>query len=154
MEYGSIEREFHVEAAPDVVFDVISSPVHIQQWWTAETDLEPEVGATGELHFGERGSPQAMSVAITVVDAQPPRLFSFRWVHPVAEVATATNSLLVTFELTPAGSGTTVRMTEVGFREIGWEAAVLEEAYREHVVGWDTYLPRIVEYVSQLVARP
>ena len=34
-------------------------------------------------------------------------------------------------------------MTESGFREMGWEAAVLEEQYREHVTGWDFYLPRL-----------
>jgi uncharacterized protein YndB with AHSA1/START domain len=85
-----------------------------------------------------------------VVDVVPPRLFSFRWVHPAGEAATGTNSLLVTFELAPSGSGTVLRLTETGFRELGWEAAVLEEAYREHTVGWDTFVPRIAEYVARL----
>jgi len=152
MEYGSIEREIHVEASPEVVFEVISSPVHIKKWWTAETDLEPIAGATGELVFGERGTPEANVVQITVIEVQPPRLFSFRWVHSPGEVATATNSLLVTFELTPAGAGTAVRMTERGFRETGWEVAVLEQAYREHSTGWDYFVPRIGEYAGQLVA--
>ena len=37
------------------------------------------------------------------------------------------NSLLVTFELTSQGDGTRLRMTETGFREMGWEVAVLEQ---------------------------
>ena len=152
MEYGSIEREIHVDASAEVVFEVISSPVHIKQWWTAETELEPTAGATGELVFGERGTPEAHITQITVVEAQPPRLFSFRWVHSPGAVATANNSLLVTFELTPVGAGTTVRMTEVGFREVGWETAVLEQAYREHSTGWDYFLPRMGEYTNQLVS--
>jgi uncharacterized protein YndB with AHSA1/START domain len=152
MEYGSIEREIHVEASPEVVFDVISSPVHIKHWWTAETKLPPTEGASGELVFGERGTAEAKHVQITVVEVQPPRLFSFRWVHSVGEVATASNSLLVTFELTPAGAGTAVRMTEVGFREMGWEAAVLEDAYQDHCTGWDYFVPRIGEYAERLVA--
>jgi uncharacterized protein YndB with AHSA1/START domain len=152
MEYGSIEREFHVDASPEVVFDVISSPVHIREWWDAETDLEPAVGATGELVWSDKEKARAMVSPITVVDAEPPRLFSFRWVYPDGDLATPANSLLVTFELASSGVGTVVRMTETGFREMGWEAAVLEEQYNEHVIGWDTFLPRMAEYLAQLVA--
>ena len=89
-----------------------------------------------------------------MVDAEPPRLFSFRWVYEPAAVADATNSLLVTFELVPSGEGTVLRLTETGFREMGWEVAVLEETYRDHVTGWDTFVPRIGSYVIQLVSAP
>ena len=37
-------------------------------------------------------------------------------------------------------------MTETGFREKGWEVAVLEQQYREHGEGWDYFLPRLVAY--------
>ena len=55
MEYGSIEREIHVDASPEVVFDVISSPEHIREWWGGvEAHVEPRpvppvswCGATG-----------------------------------------------------------------------------------------------------------
>jgi uncharacterized protein YndB with AHSA1/START domain len=155
MEYGSIEREIHIDAAPDVVFDVVSSPEHIREWWGgAETEVEPTAGATGELVWRDEATAEAQAVPITVVDAVPPRLFSFRWTHPAGEVAAEGNSLLVTFELVPAGEGTVLRLTETGFREMGWEVAVLEEAYREHVVGWDTFVPRIGTYVIQLVSAP
>lgn len=152
MEYGSIEREIHIDASPEVVFDVISSPVHLREWWPDEADFEPTPGAVGELVWGDKESGEAQVVPMTVVEAEPPRLFSFRWVHPEAEVATPANSLLVTFELVPSGAGTVVRLTETGFRERGWEIAVLEEQYKEHCVGWDTYLPRLGEYVTRLVS--
>ncbi len=152
MEYGSIQREIQVEASPEVVFEVITSPEHLTQWWPDEATLEATPGFVGELVFGDRNAPGAHVPAITVVDAEPPRLFSFRWVQPDGESATADNSLLVTFELTPSGSGTVVRMTETGFREMGWEAAVLEESYNEHASGWDHYVPRLADYVARLVA--
>ena len=91
--------------------------------------------------------------AFTVVDARPPRTFSFRWTHPAGEVAVEGNSLLVTFDLTPAGAGTLLRMTESGFREMGWELAVLEQRYQDHVTGWDFFLPRLVPYVATLGVR-
>ena len=152
MEYGTIEREFHVDASPEVVFDVISSPVHIREWWDAETDLEPAPGATGELVWADETNDRAHVSPITVVDAQPPRLFSFRWVYPDDTAAAPDNSLLVTFTLSPSNSGTVVRMTEGGFREKGWEVAVLEEQYNEHVTGWDLFLPRMAQYLERLVS--
>jgi uncharacterized protein YndB with AHSA1/START domain len=152
MEYGSIERELHIDASPDVVYEVISSPGHIREWWGAEADLEPAPGAVGALVWGDKATAEAMVVPLTVVEADPPRVFSFRWVSPDGEAATPTNSLLVTFELAPSGAGTVLRLTETGFREMGWEIAVLEEAYREHVVGWDTHLAHLGEYVTRLVS--
>ncbi len=152
MEYGNIEREIHVDASPEVVFEVISSPVHIREWWHAEADLEPAPGATGELVWGDEATARAHVAPITVVDAEPPRLFSFRWVYPHGEVATPANSLLVTFELVPSGAGTTVRLTESGFREMGWEAAHLEELYNDHSTGWDTHLAGLRDYLTRLVS--
>ena len=152
MEYGRIEREFRIEASPETVFEVISSPAHIREWWHAEADLEPVPGATGELVWGDKTTTEAEITSITVVDAEQPRLFSFRWVYPHGEVATPANSLLVTFELVPSGTGTVVCLTEVGFREMGWEAAVLEEQYKEHSVGWDTHFASLRDYLGQLVA--
>lgn len=37
-------------------------------------------------------------------------------------------------------------------RERGWAVAVLEEAYQDHVTGWDYYLPRIAERAVRQVA--
>jgi uncharacterized protein YndB with AHSA1/START domain len=154
MEYGSIEREIQVEAAPEVVYTVISTPEHLEQWWPDQAELEPVPGGTGVISFGDRSAPDAKIQALTVVEADPPRRFSFRWVYDEDQAATSTNSLLVTFELVPSGAGTLLRFTEAGFREKGWEAAVLEKQYREHVTGWDYFLPRLVSYVARLVSTP
>ena len=154
MEYATIEREIHIEASPEIVFEVISRPEHLSEWWPDEAHIEPLPGAVGELVFGGHGSDgAAAAVPITVLDVEPHHRFSFRWVHPEGEAATASNSFLVTFELAPAGGGTSLRMTEVGFREQGWEAAVLQAAYEDHVQGWAHFLPRLSEYAATLVSR-
>jgi hypothetical protein len=59
----------------------------------------------------------------------------------------------VTFDLLPSGDGTLLRFSETGFRERGWEAAVLEEAYADHVRGWDLFLPQLVSYTARLVSQ-
>jgi uncharacterized protein YndB with AHSA1/START domain len=143
VELGSISREIWVDAAPIVVFDVVSKPEHIADWWLAETDVEPVAGSEGELVWVDQQAGTREVVRITVAEVEPPRLFSFRWTHPHGEEASASNSLLVRFELDARDGGTLLRMTETGFREKGWQAAVLEQQYNAHVLGWTFYLPRL-----------
>ena len=152
MEYASIEREIHVDAPPEVVFEVISQPEHVRDWWYAESDVQPVAGATGELVWADGDNPRANVVSMTVVAAEPPRVLTFRWTHSAGDQAVDGNSLLVTFELVPVGAGTLLRLTETGFREQGWEIGKLEQQYHEHVVGWDTFVHRIAATAVGLVA--
>ncbi len=154
MEYASIEREIHVDASPEVVFEVISRPEHLREWWPDDAKLDPVPGGVGELVWTGDGPESAMVVPMTVVEAVPPRLFSFRWAYDPSVVPGPSNSFLVTFDLVPSGAGTIVRLTETGFREQGWEIAVLEAAYHEHADAWDRFLPRLGEYVARVVSAP
>lgn len=149
MELGTIEREIYVEASPEIVFDVVSDPRHVQQWWPDEARYEAVVGSSGEILFGSAAGDKVE--LLTVVEMRPPSLFSFRWTHPAGSEAAEGNSLLVTFELVARGGGTLVRFRETGFRERGWEAAVLEATYLDHVAGWDHFLPRLRAYAAALV---
>ena len=152
MEFGTIERELFIEASPEVVFDVVSSAEHVREWWPDEARFAAIPGDAGEIVFGDHGGQRTV-VSLTVVEVQPPELFSFRWTHPEGEPARVGNSLLVTFRLTPTRGGTLLRMTESGFREMGWNAALLEQQYHEHVTGWGYYLPRIAPCAHQLQDR-
>ena len=105
------------------------------------------------LVFGDRASGDAQVPPITVIEVDAPNRFSFRWDYPAGEQAHEGNSLLVTFELFARGDGTLLRMTETGFREQGWEVAVLEEQYQSHVDGWDHFLPRLAAYAPTVVVR-
>ena len=151
MEHGSIERELHIDASPEVVFEVLSSPEHIRDWWSAETEFEPVAGTASRLTWTDKESGREQSAPFTVVEVDPPRRFSFRWAYD-DEVAVPDSALLVTFELVASGEGTTVRFSETGFREQGWEAAVLEAQYNDHRQGWDFYLPRLAEAANRLAA--
>ncbi|CAG6398851.1 Polyketide cyclase [Actinacidiphila cocklensis] len=149
VEFGKLEREIRVDAAPDVVFDVVSRPEHIRMWWPDDASFVPEPGEVGELVWGDRAAVER----ITVVEVDRPHRFAFHWVAPPDELPGADNSLLVTFELEPSGDGTILRMTESGWRERGWEAAVLEEAFHDHERGWDVFLPRLRSYAPSVVVR-
>jgi uncharacterized protein YndB with AHSA1/START domain len=154
MEYGSIERELYVDASPEVVFEVVSRPEHLREWWPDDATLDDRSpGSTGELIFGRHGDGESpFVVPLTVVESVPARLFSFRWAYDPDVAPDQSNSFLVRLELAPSGAGTTLRLTETGFREQGWQAAVLEAAYQDHVEGWGRFLPQLPQYVARLAS--
>src|SRR5690349_16465764 len=131
MEMGTLEREVYVDAAPETVFDVVSRPEHIREWWPDDAAYDLVPGANGHVVFGDPVEGGKV-VGLTVLEVDRPRTFTFRWTQEPGETAVPGRSLMVTFALTPKGTGTLLRMTETGFREMGWEAAVLEEQYRDH----------------------
>jgi uncharacterized protein YndB with AHSA1/START domain len=151
-EFGTIDREVFIEASPEVVFEVISQPEHVRQWWPDDAQYEAAPGATGHITFGDPASGGG-SAQLTVLEVLPPHTFSFRWTQPEGETAKEGNSLLVTFTLAPKDGGTLLRMVETGFREMGWEAAVLEAQYNEHVGGWTYFLPRLAPYVAAVAGK-
>ena len=153
MEYGTIEREIHIAASPDVVFEVITRPEHIAAWWGFEAAFTPAAGSDGRMTWPGNDRQGPVVVPMHVVEADAPKRFVFRWVHPEDEPATPHNSFLVTFELAPADGGTTLRLTEEGFREVGWEAAKLEAYHRDHSTGWDEHLPSLAAYAADLVRK-
>ncbi len=151
MEHGTIERELHIDASPEVVFDVVSNPEHVREWWPDEADYAAEPGGAGRIGFRQDAGTKWEQ--LSVVDAVPPRLFSFRWTHAEGESPAAGNSFLVEFVLEPAGEGTLLRMTETGFRERGWDQAKTEAEYAAHVEGWDFFLPRLPTYAAKVGAN-
>lgn len=153
MEYASIERELHIDASPEVVFEVLTTPDYIRQWWSAETEFEPAAGATGVLTWSDREASGHQPAPFTIVTIDPPHSFSFRWIYDDGDTPAVDNSLLVTFELVASGEGTTVRFRETGYRERGWEAAVLEAYYNDHENGWDFLLPRVAEIATARTVR-
>ncbi|MDO9174841.1 MAG: SRPBCC domain-containing protein [Actinomycetota bacterium] len=152
MEHGTIERTVHIDASPEVVFDVVSNPTHVRAWWPDEAEFSATPGAPGRIGFDQGDGAMAWE-QFTIVDAIPYWLFSFRWTHAEGTVAAANNSFLVTFELEPAGTGTLLHLTESGFRERGWDDAKVAAEHASHVSGWDHFLPRLPAYAAGVGTR-
>lgn len=77
-------HSLHIEATPEVVFEVISRPEHIAGWWSD--------------HRGR--------VEVTVDEAVPDELVVFRWTLGDGRTARTGASRLVTMTLAAEGSGT------------------------------------------------
>jgi uncharacterized protein YndB with AHSA1/START domain len=157
VEHGSIEQAIYIEASPEVVYEVVSRPEHLEGWYVATAEYETVPGSSGRLAFGDK--EHRLEVPLTVVEAVPCVRFSFLWMAPpapellpVGTALTPENALLVTFDLTPEGSGTRLKVTEAGMRELGWEAAVLEHYYNDHADGWSKLLAGLADYVAKVGA--
>jgi uncharacterized protein YndB with AHSA1/START domain len=152
MEHGTIEREIHIDASREVVYDVVSRPEHLREWWPDEAELPAVPGGDGRIGFGPDAATRTW-VQLTVVDTDPPRSFAFRWTHEAGETAAPGNSFLVVFALeATADGGTLLRMTESGFRERGWDEAKVVAEHAEHVEGWDHFLSRLGPYAAKVAA--
>jgi uncharacterized protein YndB with AHSA1/START domain len=148
VEYGAIEKQVYIDAAPEVVYAIVSSPEHIAQWWAESADFDARPGGSGEIVFHDA------TVQLTVVETVPSAMFRFRWNYPAGEMPTGQNSMLVTFQMTSEGSGTLLKVSEEGMRDQGWEGAKLEQYYRGHQEGWTTCLDELIPaYVSMLKSR-
>ena len=64
MEYGSIEREITIEATPETVFEVVTSPEHLKEWWPDDAVFEPKPGARLDQ------SPNGLNRVFGLIDAR------------------------------------------------------------------------------------
>ena len=82
MEYGTIEREVQINASPATVFEVITSPEHLKEWWPDEAVARADPGCEGRAGLrrpvvGGRAHPQAhrgrrRAVPAVLVPLDPP----------------------------------------------------------------------------------
>lgn len=136
MTTDAIERDIDIDAPIEVVWRTITEPDLIRTWFSDVAEIEARPGAVGSLTF-RAASDDPFVVGITVVDAEPPHRFSYRWVYPPGEHATETNSTLVTFTLTAAGAERTkLSVVESGLERMEMTDEDLQKFAEEHRHGW------------------
>ena len=144
---NQIRREIQIDAPIDVVWQVITQPEHLTKWFpdSAELDLRPG----GQGRFGWDGHGTSV---LRVVDVDVPHRFSYRWCHEEGTEPLESNSLLVTFELTPSDGGTRLQLTESGYAGVGWPEDQKVTVFGEHEGGWVEHTDRLVDAAIELHA--
>jgi uncharacterized protein YndB with AHSA1/START domain len=142
-----VEREIHIEAAPDVVWSVLTEADHVAAWFSdsAEIDLRP--GGEAVFTWNQHGPAHAR-----IEQVDPPRLLSYRWMravreHPPAAELDETNSTLVELTLHPEDEGTRLQVVESGFQQLAGgedEIATYAEENRE---GWGSEFGELRDYI-------
>lgn len=124
---ASITVEQAVAAAPDVVWRFLTEPALVAAWW-APGDIAPVVGHRFTLDMPGFGTQPC-----EVLEVAPGERFVYRF----------TESWTLTWQLTPDGAGTTVRLDHDGFDLNDPMGAF---AHQHMGPGWrDVVLPRLAE---------
>lgn len=159
MSSDAITRDIVINASPETVYDVVSRPEHLAQWFSDEADVDPVPDARGVLIWRDKTTDQASVCDLVVVQADRPHVFAFRWIAPDAkrgaatDALTATNSVLVEFRITAEPDGTRLVVRESGMNALGWDEAA-ELAYTsDHSQGWVSLLAGLRSYAEQLLSQ-
>jgi uncharacterized protein YndB with AHSA1/START domain len=143
MSTHTIERDIEIEAPIDVVWRTITEPELIRNWFSDTADVEARPGAIGSLTF-RADTNDPLVVGITVVAADRPHRFSYRWVYPPGELAAEANSTLVTFTLVADGDERTrLRVVESGLDQMDLTDDEKQKFFEEHRHGWQVQGDRL-----------
>ena len=122
-----VERE--IPHAPEKIWRALTQP-HLIAEWLMKNDFAPVVGHRFDLR-GDWGS-----VDCRVLTIEPNRTLSYTWAALGLES-------VVTWTLTPTGSGTRLRMEQSGFR------ADQQQAYQGATYGWPQFLAKLEEILAR-----
>lgn len=136
----AIEKEILIQAPAETVWQVITEPAHISQWFSDTAELDPQPGGEGVLVFEDRATGHRAVVRMRVETAEPPRRLAFRWDYPAGVEPGPENSLRVEFTLAAEGAGTRLRVVESGFAALRRPGQDKAAYYEAHDKGWDVHL--------------
>lgn len=146
MAQDAIEREILIEAAPSVVWAIVTEPQHLAGWFSDEAEIDLRAGGRMLLAWHGHGTYEGR---VEIVD--PPRVFAFRWQTREAEFSER-NSTLVAMTLAPEGAGTRLSVVESGFADLPWPDDAQARYADQNLRGWLTELDELRDYVAQVAA--
>ena len=145
----SIERAVTFPVSRQRLWEAITRPDELSQWFGNEVELDLEEGGKFIMRWDNGDSTTGM---VEFVD--PPYRFGFRWKS--SEIDTddplaPENSTLVTFILEDTDKGTRLLVRETGFA--GLDESIREAARGENESGWTSELQDLVVYLGQEEAQ-
>ncbi|MDB5704569.1 MAG: polyketide cyclase [Sphingomonas bacterium] len=129
-EMRSVTVEREIAYPPEKIWRALTQP-HLIQEWLMKNDFMPAVNHRFTLS-GDWGS-----VDCRVLEVEPNRTLSYSWDAMGLES-------VVTWTLTPTGTGTQLRMEQAGFRPDQ------EQAYQGAKYGWRQFFSKL----EQVLDRP
>ncbi len=126
----AIEHEAVYPHSPERVWRAIVDPTELAEW-LMPTNFAPEVGRifvleTGDAHIG--------TIEGEVLEIDEPRRLRCRWSGVFGDTE-------VTFELTPEGDGTRLRVHHDGFGDPAPDRGGFDEGWKQKL---DEELPRVL----------
>ncbi len=143
-----IEREISIQAPIATVWEVITKPEYISQWFCSQAEIDVRRGGKGKLSWGED-----VEAPLEIVEVDKPHLFSFLWVAPDEETKPTHQQTLVEFRLTEDGAETKVCLTESGFEKLEITAEQKANLIANHTPGWGDFLSSLQRCAQNIVTK-
>ena len=131
-----VERE--MPHPPDKLWRALTQP-HLIEEWLMKNDFAPNIGHRFNLRTTPYGTWNGV-IDCEVLAVEPNRTLAYRWDSGEGALRVTT---VVTWTLTPTGTGTHLRMEQSGFR------SDQPQNYRGAERGWRSFFARL----EQVVAR-
>jgi uncharacterized protein YndB with AHSA1/START domain len=140
----TIEREILIDAPTEVVWQTITEPDQIVQWFADRVELDLRPGGHGKFVFDDKATKQQTAAPLIVEVVERPHRFAFRWSHPDGATPAPDNSILVTFTLAAEGPARTrLRVVETGLDEVAWTDEQKSGYVEDHNHGWSVHIGRL-----------
>lgn len=136
-ETRSVVVERDIPHPPEKLWRALTQP-HLISEWLMKNDFSPVIGHRFNL-TGEWGGV----LDCEVLAVEPNRSLSYSWNFNHDDPAYDLKSV-VTFTLTPSGTGTLLRMEQAGFRP------TQRQAYGGARAGWEQFLAKLDAMLAQL----
>ena len=139
-----VTRTIEVRAPIEVVWDTLTEPREIAEWFGDSTDFPDGMheGAAGTFGWTAYGN-----FPCQIERWERPHVWAFRWGTP-GEPIRDDNSTLATFTLERAEDGTRLTVVETGFERLGDEAAA-RAAMEDNRQGWTAELDDFIALLSR-----
>jgi hypothetical protein len=135
-----IIHELHVGAAPAAVRATLTTGDGLAAFWTDQTRAEPAVGSQAWFAFGPNADVQK-TFEVTVIDDAV-----VEWLD-VEDASAEWVGTRITWRLTAAGDGTTIRFTHADWRSVDGELPQCSYV-------WGQVLARLASYLDTGDADP
>jgi uncharacterized protein YndB with AHSA1/START domain len=134
-----INHQIGVKASPEVIYQTLTEPKKIAQWWTETRGDGTEVGDTLEFWFGE------FCQKFNVKALQPGKLVS--WKAPTGQGADEWEGTEITFNIS-----TDDKQTYIWFRHSGWRE---NSDFHAHCsMKWATFMLSLKDLLETGKGRP
>jgi uncharacterized protein YndB with AHSA1/START domain len=136
-ETRSVVVERDMPHPPEKLWRALTQP-HLMEEWLMKNDFKPVVGHSFNLRGGWGGV-----LDCEVLTLEPNKTLAYSWNHKHEDAAYDLQSV-VTFTLTPTGTGTLLRVEQAGFRPNQ------KQAYGGAMAGWRQFLDNLDQVVARL----
>ena len=123
-----------IHAAPERVYQALTTAEGIHNWWTREAELDSRIGGAGEFRFYEgKGITR-----VRVDELEPSRRVG--WTTISANAPGGWDGTRISFDLQAEGDDTVLSFAHRGFREAGEGFALVNTGWAYYLVSLQHYL--------------